>query len=73
MSIVHDLTTWRTCEQVEARDTAENPLTWRIDPSEFSKYHDDDGAVVTSADGYVFIGHITEADDYNGRIYVELS
>ena len=68
----HELTTAWTTAELEARNTAEDRLTFAIDPIAAQKYHDDTDVIVTSCDGDVFIGHIDEVHEDDIRIYVIL-
>lgn len=71
---VHKLTTAHSAETVEARDTSIDPLPFAIDPmhAEGDKYQAGDPVVLTSSDGAVFIGHLSDAETDRLRIYVEL-
>lgn len=71
--MAHRLTTQYTTAQVEARDTAEDPLEFAIDPIECDgRYTTDESVILTSADGDKFLAHIADTDYDRLRILIEV-
>lgn len=68
--MIIELRTWRSADQVRAHGTK---LMWRIDPSEVGRYHVGDRVTVTSADGRKFTGRVSDANDRNLHLHVDLS
>lgn len=65
----HEVSTHHTADQLEAINTADQPL-------EFVRYggttpEAGDYVILTSNDGAVFLGHVTDTEEH-GRFYVEL-
>ena len=71
--MAHRLTTQYTTAEIEARDTAEEPLEFAIDPIEcYGRYTTDESVILTSADGDSFLAHVVDTDYDRLRIYVEV-
>lgn len=68
----HEFTTRHTTTALEARDTVEDPLCFRMDPNEVNKYVPGAGALVTSKDGDIFIAEVSDVEDEDLRLYVTL-
>lgn len=67
-----NLSTGHTADVIEARDTAVEPLPFAIGWPTRRNYEVGDDVILTSADGCVFIGHLSDVDTDRLRIYVEL-
>jgi len=72
--MAHELSTYRTADEVEAIDTEIDPLPFAIDPlaEEYDRYSCGDPVILTSKDGAVFLGHLYDVEYDRLRIYVEL-
>lgn len=71
--MAHHMQTQHTADALEARDTAVDPLLFAIDPIEQDgRYQCGDPVILTTRDGAVFIGHLSDVEEDRLRIYVEL-